>query len=285
MLEVGSRVRELLGHATGALRSAGITAPGREARWMAESVWGVGGGGVELLLGNVGLDAPMIERYQAAVARRAGGEPLAYVTGHAEFRHLTLHSDPRALIPRPETEGLVDLALERVPSGRAVDIGTGSGAIALSLAGEGAYRSVVATDRSPGALDLAGENRALTGLPISLVRADLVAPLADEVFDLLVSNPPYLTAAEGAALDPSVRDWEPVEALVSGADGLDATRQLLEEGQRVLRRGGWIVLELDCSRAATTARLASSLGWVDVALVNDLFQRARYLVARRSDCP
>jgi release factor glutamine methyltransferase len=282
MLEVGSPVRELLRHAAGSLRSAGIAAPGREARWLAEAVWEVGG--AELLLGDVRLDASMIERYHGVVARRAGGEPLAYVTGQAVFRHLTLRSDRRALIPRPETEGLVDLVLERAPTGRAVDIGTGSGTIALSLAAEGAYRHVVAIDRSRNALALAGENRALTGLPIGLVLGDLAAPLGNEAFDVIVSNPPYLTAAEGAALDASVRDWEPAEALVSGADGLAATRRLLGEGQRVLRPGGWIVLELDCSRAVNAAELASSLGWVDVALVEDLFQRARYLVARRSDC-
>ena len=281
MPEIESLVHEQLRRATGSLGSAGIAAPGREARWLAEAVWGVGS--VELLLGDVRLDGSMIQRYDALVARRAGGEPLAYVTGQAVFRHLTLRSDRRGLIPRPETEGLVDLVLERVPTGRVVDIGTGSGAIALCLAAEGAYRNVVAIDRSRNALALARENRALTGLPIGLVLGDLVAPLGDEAFDVIVSNPPYLTAAEGAALDPSVRDWEPAEALVSGADGLAATRRLLGEGQRGLRPGGWIVLELDCSRAVNTAELASSLGWVDVALIEDLYQRARYLVARRSD--
>jgi release factor glutamine methyltransferase len=214
----------------------------------------------------------MIEQYHGVVTRRASGEPLAYVTGQAVFRHLTLRSDRRALIPRPETEGLVDLVLERVPRGQAVDIGTGSGAIALCLAAEGAYRNVVAIECSRDALDMARENRALTGLPVGLVLGDLVAPLGNDAFDVIVSNPPYLTTGEGAALEASVRDWEPAEALVSGADGLEATRRLLDGGQRVLRPGGWIVLELDCSR------------WVDVALVKDLFQRARYLVARRSDC-
>ncbi len=282
MPEVGSRVRELLRHAADSLRSAGIAAPGREARWLAEGVWGVGS--VELLLGDVRLDASMIEQYHGVVDRRAGGEPLAYVTGQAVFRHLTLRSDRRALIPRPETEGLVDLVLERVPTGQAVDIGTGSGAIALCLAAEGAYRHVAALDRSPDALGLARENRALTGVPMGLVLGDLVTPLGNASFDVIVSNPPYLTTREGATLAAGVRDWEPAEALVSGVDGLEATRRLLGEGQRVLRPGGWIILELDCSRAVNTAELASGLGWVDVALVEDLFQRERYLVARRSDC-
>ena len=123
MPEVGSLVGEQLRRAAGSLGSAAVAAPGREARWLAEAVWGVGS--VELLLGDVRLDASMIERYDAVVARRAGGEPLAYVTGQAVFRHLTLRSDRRALIPRPETEGLVDLVLERVPTGGEVDTGEG----------------------------------------------------------------------------------------------------------------------------------------------------------------
>lgn len=282
MPEVGSAVRELLRRAAASLRETGIAAPEREARWLAESLWEAGS--VELLLGDVPLDAAMVETYDRLVARRAAGEPLAYVTTQAAFRHLTLRSDRRALIPRPETEGLVDLVLERAPTGLVVDVGTGSGAIALSLAAEGMYRRVVAIDRSQSALTLARENRLLTGLSIDLVQGDLVAPLRDAMFDAVVSNPPYLTTQEGVALDSSVRDWEPAEALVSGADGLEATRRLLGEGRRVLRSGGWIFLEVDCSRAVTTAELAQRLGWQDVALVEDLFQRARYLVARRSDC-
>lgn len=282
MPEVGSAVRELLRRAAASLCETGIAAPEREARWLAESLWEAGS--VELLLGDVPLDAAMVETYDRLVARRAAGEPLAYVTAQAAFRHLTLRSDRRALIPRPETEGLVDLVLERAPTGRVVDVGTGSGAIALSLAAEGMYRHVVAIDRSQSALMLARENRLLTGLSIDLVQGDLVAPLGDAMFDAVVSNPPYLTTQEGVALDSSVRDWEPAEALVSGADGLEATRRLLGEGRRVLRSGGWIFLEVDCSRAVTTAELAQRLGWQDVALVEDLFQRARYLVARRSDC-
>ena len=282
MPEVGSAVGELLRRAAAVLRESSIPAPDREARWLAESLWDVGS--VELLLGEVPLDATLVERYDRMVARRAAGEPLAYVTGQAAFRHLTLRSDRRALIPRPETEGLVDLVLERAPAGRVVDVGTGSGAIALSLAAEGMYRRVLAIDRSRRALALARENRLLTGVSIDLVRGDLVAPLGDAMFDAVVSNPPYLTTREGVALDPSVRDWEPAEALVSGVDGLEATRRLLREGRRVLRPGGWIFLEVDCSRAVTTAELARRLGWQDVALVEDLFQRARYLVARRSDC-
>jgi len=275
--------RDLLREAGSALRRAGIAAPEREARWLAEAVWGVRS--AELLGDEQLLGTGPIEHYRRAVARRLAGEPLAYVTGQAAFRHLMLRSDRRALIPRPETEGLVDLALTRVPVGRALDVGTGTGAIALSLAAEGGYHDVVATDRSPDALALARENRSLTGLRIELVLDDLGSSLRQASFDVLVSNPPYLSAAEGATLDRSVRDWEPAAALVSGSDGLTATRRLLVEGHRLLRPGGWIVIELECSRADRTAELATAHGWLAVAVLDDLFNRARYLVARRSDSP
>ncbi len=283
MREVVTPRRDLLREAGSALRRAGIAAPEREARWLAEAALGVGSAA---LLGEERLLGPgQIEHYRNAVARRLAGEPLAYVTGQAAFRHLMLRSDRRALIPRPETEGLVDLALTRVPVGRALDIGTGTGAIALSLAAEGGYHDVVATDRSPDALALARENRSLTGLRIALALDDLGSSLRQASFDVLVSNPPYLSAAEGATLDRSVRDWEPAEALVSGSDGLAATRRLLVEGHRLLRPSGWIVIELECSRAGRSAELASAHGWLDVAVLDDLFNRARYLVARRSDSP
>jgi release factor glutamine methyltransferase len=233
-----------------------------------------------------------LREFLARVGRRAGGEPLAYVTGSAGFRRLVLRSDRRALIPRPETEGLVDLLLERVPGGTVADIGTGSGCLALSLATEGTYDRVLAVDRSRAALELAAENRALVAGPasaaahaVALLGGDLVEPLADASVDGLVSNPPYLTEAEWAALDPSVKAWEPREALASGADGLDAIRALLQNAARVLRPGGWIVLEVDSARAGRTADFARAAGWTEVTVGMDLYGRERYLLARRSEEP
>jgi release factor glutamine methyltransferase len=199
------------------------------------------------------------------------------------FRHLTLRSDRRALIPRPETEGLVELVLARAPGGRVADIGTGSGCIALSLATEGVYDQVVGIDLSAEALGLAEENRRLTGAHVELVRADLCAPLGPGSVDALVSNPPYLTESEYAALDASVRDWEPTLALASGADGLQAIGRLLDVGRSVVRPGGWLALEIDCARAQLCAGRAGASGWTDVAIHADLFGRERYLLARRSD--
>jgi release factor glutamine methyltransferase len=118
---------------------------------------------------------------------------------------------------------------------------------------------------------------------VDLVQGDLCDPLRSGAFDALVSNPPYLTVAEYGALEGSVRDWEPSLALVSGQDGLDATARLLGEGQGMMRPGGWLALEVDCTRAARSAERAAALGWEDVAIHLDLFGRERYLLARRSN--
>jgi release factor glutamine methyltransferase len=223
--------------------------------------------------------------YLEAVDRRASGEPLAYVTGWVGFRRLELRIDRRALIPRPETEGLVELVLARVPAGRIADVGTGSGCIALSLAAEGRYDAVVAVDRSADALALARLNRQVVGKRVAFVQGDLTAPLAAESVDALVSNPPYLTDAEYAALEPSVARWEPQAALAAGPDGLAATAGLLDDGRRVLRAGGWIALEVDASRAERVAGLARRFGWDGVEIGVDLFGRERYLLAQRSERP
>ncbi|HTK55218.1 MAG TPA: peptide chain release factor N(5)-glutamine methyltransferase, partial [Gemmatimonadales bacterium] len=221
-------------------------------------------------------------RFLAAVERRAQGEPLAYVTGWTGFRRLTLTTDRRALIPRPETEGLVELVLAHQGDGVVADICTGTGCVALALADEGRYESVHAVELDPEAHALAQENIRATGLRVRLHRGDLVVPISGLVLDALVSNPPYVTEAECDALDPSVRAWEPRLALASGRDGLQHTRRLLDEGRGVLRAGGLVALELDASRAAASAEIAKEMGWTDIAVHRDLYGRERYLTARRS---
>lgn len=240
--------------------------PAREARWLAEAA---------------GLPGPDAEaRFEALVARRLAGEPLAYVTGIAGFRRLLLRVDRRVLIPRPETEGLVELVLREAPTGRVADVATGSGCIALALADEGPYSEVVATDASAAALEVARANATRLGLPVSFLAGDLLAPLAGRRFDAVVSNPPYLSGAEHAALDPSVRDWEPAGALESGPEGMDHTRRLLGGARAVLAPGGLLALEVDERRAALTAAEAERLGWERVTMTDDLFGRARYVLAR-----
>jgi release factor glutamine methyltransferase len=282
MPELVTGRRSLIQEGTEQLAQAGVQEPRRQA----VRIWAELSQAAQadlLLAGDLDVEPAGAARYQQAIKRRASGEPLPHVTGWTGFRHLSLRSDGRALIPRPETEGLVELLLQRARRGRVVDVGTGSGCIALSLALEGSFTEVVGVDRSAAALALAGENRQLVGAGVELVQGDLCAPLRADTFDALISNPPYLTAAEYAGLDPSVRAWEPAIALESGEDGLEATVRLLDQGQDVLRAGGWLALEVDCARAGSAARLASALGWEDVGIHLDLFGRERYLLARRSN--
>jgi release factor glutamine methyltransferase len=211
------------------------------------------------------------------------GEPLAYVLGTAEFRHLTLTTDRRALIPRPETEGLIDLVLARQRSGRVLDVGTGTGCIALSLAQEGAFELVVAVERSPDALALARMNVAQTGLPVHLVLGNFCRMFESGAFDVLVSNPPYLSDLEYTNLEPGVRNWEPEGALRAGRTGMDAVHQVLREGRDVVKARGWIILEIDSVRGELSAEAAGGAGWCEVTVLDDLFGRARYLLARRSE--
>lgn len=279
MVEPVVPIREALwAEATARLAAAGVAEPRREALAIAGEL---ADGVAALLLGrDAEVDPAWAERYLLAIARRAAGEPRAYVTGSIGFRTLDLLVDRRVLIPRPETERLVEVALARVRDGVAVDVGTGSGAIALSLAAEGAFSEVIGIDRSPGALEVARANADRSGRRVTWMEGDLLAPLAGRTVDLLVSNPPYLTEAEHDALEPAVRDWEPPMALRGGADGLDPYRRLLAGGGAVLRRGGWLALEVDARRAGATADLAMAHRWCAVTVLDDLFGRARYLVAR-----
>lgn len=270
-----------------ALAAAGVAEARREALALWGSVAGMPTGDAVLAVlesrttpAAAWQDDALAARYQRAVERRAAGEPLAYVTGRAGFRHLDLQVDRRVLIPRPETEMLVELALHRRGDGVACDVGTGSGCIALSLAREGRYHAVVAVDCSADALAVAQINARQADARVAFVQCNLTAGLRSASVDLLVSNPPYLTEGEWSGLDPAVKAWEPQLALPSGDDGLAATSELLRDGLRVLRRGGWLALEVDCARAHVVAAAARDRGWCDVDVVQDLFGRERYLLAR-----
>lgn len=278
--EGAAAIGGLLDAAADRLRAAGIVKPRREANrlWAWQNRITPGQAVLDRLRE---AEAPRREAFEAAVSRRVAGEPLAYVLGSTGFRTLELTVDRRALIPRPETELLVDHALRLVRSGRALDVCTGSGCLALALAAEGGFSQVIGSDLSRDAVALAALNARACQLPALLVRSDLGTAFRGERFDLVVSNPPYLTEAEYRVLDPSVKAWEPREALIAGPDGLAAIRRLLEQAPGLLAPGGWMVMELDFSRADLTAELARGAGLVAVNVLNDLFGRARYLVARR----
>jgi len=274
----------LIADAGAMLAAARVPEPRREALRLWADL--VEGSPVDAILGRrAPVSSEQVAGFLSAVERRAGGEPLAYVSGRAGFRRLTLGVDRRVLIPRPETEGLVDLVLTHAPRGIVADVCTGSGCIALSLADEGRYEHVLGVDLSADALDVAAGNIRRTGLPVRLVRGDLTASLATGSVDVLVANPPYIAPHEYRTLDASVLDWEPRVALESGAEGLEATERLLDDGRRVVVPGGWIALELDASRALATASVASANGWQHVMIHHDLFGRERYLLAQRSEIP
>ncbi len=274
-------VAGLIEEATRALRAAGIIKPRREANRLWAWQHRLSPGETWLTRETpVEGEGSRARAFAEAVARRVRGEPLAYILGHVGFRRLEIRCDGRALIPRPESEGIVDLALQRVRGGRALDLGTGTGCLGLALAEEGGFR-VTAVDCSKPALGLARENLRATGLAMDLIRGDLGAPLGGERFDLVVSNPPYLTEAEYQALDPSVKAWEPREALVGGPEGLEVTGRVLREAIGLLIPGGWIVIEVDSARGERAAQLAGALGWEQVSVERDLFGRDRYLIARK----
>ncbi len=236
------------------------------------------------------LEAPVapaaVARVRAAAGRRARGEPLAYCVGTAAFRTLVLDVDARVLIPRPETELVVEEALGCVagrPGGIAIDIGTGSGAIALSLAAEGRFERVVATDLSTDALAVARANlRHLPpgSAPVEFRAGPDLVPVRGLEARVLVSNPPYIAWDEAAALPAAVRDWEPPTALFAPDGGMARYDVLLGEGRGCLEPGGWLVLEVDARRARDTAARALRHGWTDVRLRRDYAGRERVLVAR-----
>lgn len=222
------------------------------------------------------------DAFERVLARRARREPLAYVLGEWGFRRLTLATDARALVPRPETEAVVERCLELL-SGldepAVLDLGTGTGAIALALADEHPGASVTAVDSSTEALALARENLARLGLAggrIRIVEGDLDAPPGSG-YDLVVSNPPYVLPEELDGLEPEVRDWEPRAALVS----TDATRRVAAAAPHVLRPGGVLVLEVASARAAEAADELRRLGYVEVRIGRDLSGRERVVEGRR----
>ena len=210
------------------------------------------------------------------VRRRGAREPLAYVLGEWGFRRLTLSTDRRALIPRPETEVVVERCLARLADLEhpdVLDVGTGSGAIALAIADEHPGARVTAIDVSDGALALAAVNAERTGFGdrVSLVRHDLAAGLPGGPYDLVVSNPPYVEPEDLGSLEPEVRDWEPHEALV----GRGATEAVARAAPGVLRARGWLVLEVADGTAKGVAALIASIGFTQVSQSPDLGGRQR----------
>lgn len=293
-----SRVRL---HAERVLADAGVEHPRAEARWMVERAGGAPA---------AGSPAPgrAVRFLVEMLGRRVAGEPLQYVLGRWSFRHLELFVDRRALIPRPETEVTAEVALEEAErlglrrgssGGRAVgghddvvvDLGTGSGPLALALADELPDAQVWATDVSEGALALARANLALVGLAASRVRLargswfEALPELLRGHVRLVVSNPPYVAEHELPALPPEVRDHEPRVALVSGPRGTEALDAVVLGSAAWLDRGGTLVCELAPSRVHAAVAMADAAGFAEAFVRPDLTGRDRVLVARRRAGP
>jgi len=269
---------EVLKLSTGFLAERGVASPRLDAEFILAHALGLAR--LDLYLEH---DRPLTEaeldRCRTLVERRGRREPLAYVLGEWGFRRLTLRCDSRALVPRPETEVLVERALallEGVERPAVLDVGTGTGAVALSLVHERPDARVTALDISPGALELARENAEANRLEVTLREGDYRVGLPDGKYDLVVSNPPYVKPAEIESLEPEVREWEPREALVSE----DGPAEVARAAASVLEPGGALALEVGDGQAPVVAAALVELGYRDVTITVDLNGRERIVEGR-----
>lgn len=216
------------------------------------------------------LSAGEARRLEDLLQRRLAGEPIAYLTGEREFYGLALEVTPDVLIPRPETELLVDLAIEKLPPrGRAVDLGTGSGAIALALAHSRPDARVWALDASAAALEVARRNAGRCGVAVEFLRSDWYGALGTERFDLIVSNPPYIVAGDSHLSQGDLR-FEPIDALTDHADGLSALRAIVAGAAAHLAPGGWLLMEHGYDQAGAVRGLLDAAGFGQVQSWRDL---------------
>jgi release factor glutamine methyltransferase len=237
------------------------------------------------------LSAEDAVRYYALVDRRLAGEPIQYITGGTEFYGLPFQVNHDVLIPRPETEHLVEKVIELaggfhralIPQPRVVDVGTGSGAIAVALAAKLAYAEITATDLSASALAVARRNAESNGVSgqIRFLHGDLLAPVAKERFEIVVSNPPYVPQTDRASLSVEVRDYEPELALFAGNDGLGIYRRLIPAAFAVLVPGGFVALEIGYGQSEAIEDLLAKTGFEQIEFVPDLQRIPRVACGRR----
>lgn len=287
---IAHTILSLLKKSSDHLKSRGSTTPRLDAELLLAEVLGVSR--VDLY---VNFEQPMteaeVDRYRELVRRRAGGEPVAYILGRAYFRNLTLKVGREVLIPRPETEHLVDVALRMLKSREwrrppaVLDLGTGSGAIAISLAAEFPDAEVTATETSVDALNLAGENARTAGVAarVVFIQSNMFEALDPvETYDLIVSNPPYVADGEWDMLPRDVREFEPLCALSGGPDGLDFYRRIAAEAPQFLKPGGSLILEIGHTQGpAVTSLLKATDRFAEVGVEPDYAARDRVVVASR----
>jgi release factor glutamine methyltransferase len=267
----GRTVSGVLADATSRLAAAGCDTPRLDAEVLLASVLGVDRSRL-VLDAWADLDAAALARFSELVTRREAREPVAYILGHKEFRRISLSVDRRVLIPRPETELLVEVGLSLGHGASVVDVGTGSGAVALALASERPDLHVLGTDVSADALAVARENATRLGLDVEFVQADLLEGI-DRRFDAVLSNLPYV--AHGVGLQPEIELYEPAGALFGGPDGMDPVRRLLPMVAEVP------LVALEVGLAECVASMAREAGFGSTEILYDLAGHERVVVARR----
>jgi release factor glutamine methyltransferase len=278
--KTGTPVREALQSASTAIAAAGCETPRLDAEVLLADVLGVDRARL-LTDRELTVAGPAVRAFQDAVRRRAfAREPVAYITGRRGFRALELRVDRRALIPRPETELLVEVGLELPRGARVLDVGTGSGAVALALAHERPDLEVSGSDIDPDALELARANGERLGLAVRWLQADLLAGIPDE-FDAVLSNPPYVAEGERATLAAEILRHEPARALFAGSDGLDVVRALLAQlAARARVRAA--ALEIGMGQAGAVTELMRAAGFGEVHVERDLAGIERVVVGERA---
>jgi release factor glutamine methyltransferase len=276
----GTTARDALDGAITAIAAAGCETPRLDAELLLAHVLGVRR---EQLLSDPGLlvGGPAVRAFQDAVRRRAvEREPVAYIVGRRAFRRLELSVDARALIPRPETELLVEVSVGLGAGARVLDVGTGSGAVALALKDERPDLHVTGSDVSEAALELARSNGERLELDVQWLRADLLADLGGQEFDAVVSNPPYVAESERALLAPEIIRHEPADALFAGPDGMSCIRALLEQLAE-LPDVHFVAMEVGAGQAAAVAELTRAAGFDAIRFERDLARIQRVVVAER----
>ena len=282
VISSGMAICNALSAATAELATEGVANPRRDAELLLLHITGLSRAELISYPDRL-LSADQMRRYREAVERRRQFEPVQYITGAREFYGLAFKVAPDVLIPRPETEHLVEAALERIPLDkpwRIADVGTGSGAIAVALAVARPLARIAATDISAAALSIAKENAVAHRVAdrVSFREADLLGEI-DIVYDMVVSNPPYIADAERETLDAEVKDFEPSLALFAGPTGLEIYERLIPEAFQALRPGGWLLMEIGAAQQLQLSQLLND--WNSVSFLPDLQGIPRVILAQR----
>jgi release factor glutamine methyltransferase len=277
-------LRQAVRQAADELQRAGMKTPARDAELLLVHTTGLSR--TDLIASPTQtLTAAQERRYRELIDRRANWEPIQYITGEREFYGLRFTVTPEVLIPRPETEHLVEAALERIPPNvpfHIADVGTGSGAIAVALAVGRPTASVIAVDISAAALKIARQNASANGVAarIEFVEADLLVGIAAQSVDMVVSNPPYVADGERETLDAEVKNYEPARSLFAGPTGLEVYERLIPQAANALRPGGWLIMEIGAGQQSQLSQLLKN--WSNVSFIPDLQGIPRVVLAQRT---